>query len=60
MLSALSHESSTVRASAQDELRSLCGDVAGYRFDLPRRDRDAACRRWVRWWQGRGYSVYVP
>ena len=58
MLSGLAHQSVALRAAAQDELRGLCGDVAGYRFDQPRRERDLAQRRWVDWWQERGYPVY--
>ncbi|MCS6911665.1 MAG: hypothetical protein RMK29_09410 [Myxococcales bacterium] len=60
MLSGLGHPSAAVRASAQDELRGLSGDVAGYRFDLPRREREAAQRRWIDWWQRRGYPVHGP
>jgi hypothetical protein len=60
MLLALGHQNPVIRASAQDELRGLCGDVVGYRFDHQRREREAAQRRWVEWWQRRGYPVYVP
>ena len=57
VLEALLHQNGEVRAAAQDELRSLSGDVAGYRFDLPRRERESAQQRWSQWWQRRGFSV---
>ncbi len=60
MLAGLCHQSVAVRASAQDELRRLCGDAAGYRFDLPQRERQHAARRWAAWWQRCGYAVYPP
>lgn len=60
MLNGLSHQNAAIRASAQDELRALSGDVAGYRFDLPRRERERTQQRWVQWWQRRGYPVHAP
>ena len=46
-----------LRSAAQDELTGLSGDVVGYRFDQPRRDREQARKRWAQWWQRRGYPV---
>jgi hypothetical protein len=57
LLAGLCHPSAIIRLAAQDELQELSGDVASYRYDQPRRERDMAARRWVDWWQSRGYEV---
>ena len=55
LLAGLYHANEIVRASAQEELLLLSGDVAGYRFDQPKRERDKAAARWSAWWHRRGY-----
>lgn len=57
LLEGLAHPSAMLRSAAQDELTSLSGDVVGYRFDQPRRERDQLRKRWAQWWQRRGYPV---
>ena len=57
LLEGLTHSSAMLRSAAQDELTGLSGDVVGYRFDQPRRDREVARKRWAQWWQRRGYPV---
>jgi HEAT repeat protein len=57
LLAGLCHPSAIIRLAAQDELCELSGDVASYRYDQPRRERDLAARRWVDWWQSHGYEV---
>ena len=57
LLEGLTHPSAMLRSAAQDELTGLSGDVVGYRFDQPRRERDVLRRRWVEWWQRRGFPV---
>jgi hypothetical protein len=57
LLEGLTHPSAMLRSAAQDELTGLSGDVVGYRFDQPRRDREQARKRWAQWWQRRGYPV---
>ena len=57
LLEGLAHSSAMLRSAAQDELTSLSGDVVGYRFDQPRRERDQLRKRWAQWWQRRGYPV---
>ena len=57
LLEGLTHSSAMLRSASQDELTGLSGDVVGYRFDQPRRDREVARKRWAQWWQRRGYPV---
>ena len=57
LLAGLSHSDPLIRSSAQDELVGLSGDVAGYRYDHPKRERELARKRWAEWWQRRGYAV---
>ncbi|MFO0578137.1 MAG: hypothetical protein U1A78_29375 [Polyangia bacterium] len=57
LLDGLANPSAMLRSAAQEELAALCGDVVGYRFDQPRRERDVLRRRWVEWWQRRGFPV---
>ena len=57
LLSGLFHANETVRAAAQQELLTMSGDVAGYHFDHPRRERERAAARWTAWWQRRGYPI---
>ena len=57
LLAGLCHPSAVIRATAQDELLSMSGDVASYRYDQPRDERDVAVRRWVNWWQAQGFDV---
>ena len=57
LLAGLCDKSAVIRSAAQDELLEMSGDVASYRFDLPKQDRDQAARRWVDWWQAAGYDV---
>jgi HEAT repeat protein len=40
-----------LRRSAADELRALTGLDLGYDEDAPKRAREEARQRWVRWWQ---------
>jgi hypothetical protein len=35
----------------------MSGDIAGYRYDDPKRERELARKRWAEWWQRRGYQV---
>ena len=57
LLSGLCHGSAMIRSAAQDELSGMSGDVAGYRFDQPARERDAAAKQWADWWLRHGYDV---
>lgn len=57
LLSGLCHDSAMIRSSAQDELFEMSGDVAGYRFDQPSRERESAAKQWASWWQRHGYEI---
>jgi hypothetical protein len=56
LLDALSAPDPERRLQAAQELERITGHYVGYHFDLGRRDREAARRRWERWWEetGRG------
>ena len=46
-----------MRRSAAEELRAVTGIDLGYDEDLPRRQREDARLRWVRWWNEQ-YSLH--
>src|SRR5207253_4326793 len=52
MLEGLGHAEAEVRLSASEELRALSSEYFGYHFDLPKREREEARRKWVDWWRG--------
>jgi HEAT repeat protein len=54
MLEGLGHSEADVRLSASEELRALSNDYFGYHFDLPKREREEARRRWIEWWRAQG------
>ncbi len=51
MLEGLGHTEAEVRMSASEELRTLGDQSFGYQFDLPKREREEARRRWIDWWR---------
>jgi hypothetical protein len=54
LLDALSAAEPALRLEAARELEQLSGRYVGYHFDLGKRDRDEARRRWEDWWQTTG------
>jgi hypothetical protein len=54
MLEGLGHAEAEVRLSASEELRALSSEYFGYHFDLPKREREEARRKWVDWWRTHG------
>jgi hypothetical protein len=54
MLEGLGHPEAEVRESASEELRSLSTETFGYHFDLPKREREEARRKWIDWWRAKG------
>jgi hypothetical protein len=50
LIEALSHKDAELRERAQHELASTVGESHGFRFDAPRREREAAARIWLDWW----------
>ena len=51
ILEGLGHPEPEVRESASEELRTLSPESFGYHFDLPKREREEARRKWVDWWR---------
>jgi hypothetical protein len=47
----LGHKETRIRLACEEELRQLTGESFGYRFDLPRRERDEARQRWIAGWR---------
>lgn len=56
MLEGLGHAESDVRMSASEELRALSREHFGYQFDLPKREREEARRKWIDWWRTHGHK----
>jgi hypothetical protein len=54
MLEGLAHAEPEVRLSASEELRGISHEYFGYAFDLPKREREDARKKWVDWVRGRG------
>ncbi|RMH41897.1 MAG: hypothetical protein D6689_09815 [Deltaproteobacteria bacterium] len=59
LLDALSHKSAALREGAVEELRRLTGEYFGYHHDLPKREREAARRRWIQWWNETGRRRFL-
>src|SRR5262249_2295164 len=54
MLEGLGPAEADVRMAASEELRLLTGQNFGYHFDLPKREREEARKKWVDWWRAHG------
>jgi hypothetical protein len=54
MLEGLGHTEPEVRLSASEELRGMTSEYFGYAFDLPKREREDARRKWVEWYRENG------
>jgi hypothetical protein len=56
LLEGLGHSEADVRKSASEELRTVQdgGESFGYHFDMPKREREDARRKWVDWWRQKG------
>jgi Type II secretion system (T2SS), protein E, N-terminal domain len=59
MLEALAHSDERIRQSASEELKRLTGEYFGYHHDGPRREREEARQRWMRWWEDVGKKRFV-
>jgi hypothetical protein len=58
MLEGLAHKTAEVRLSASEELKRLTREYFGYHFDLPKREREEARKRWVTWWEQVGRKQF--
>jgi HEAT repeats/Type II secretion system (T2SS), protein E, N-terminal domain len=50
LIDALTHSDATVRHEASEELKRLTGQVFGYYFNLPRKERERAQQSYLAWW----------
>jgi hypothetical protein len=58
LIDALLHDDATIRHEASEELKKLTGQFFGYYFNLPRREREKAHRRYVDWWEREGRTQF--
>ncbi len=54
LIRALTHESSSIRRAAGDELKLVTREYFGYYDDLPPRERERAQERYATWWREEG------
>jgi hypothetical protein len=59
MLDGLAHDNDGVRLSASEELKRLTGEYFGYHYDLPKREREEARQKWLKWWDEQGRRRFV-
>ena len=57
LIDALTEKNAELRLEAAQELEELSGRYVGYHFDLGRREREEARRRWFDWWQSTGKAT---
>ncbi|MEZ4389910.1 MAG: HEAT repeat domain-containing protein [Polyangiales bacterium] len=57
LIDALTHADATIRHEAAEELKALSGQVFGYYFNLPRKERERAQQRYRDWWQREGATT---
>lgn len=58
LIDALGGKSPELRLAAALELEQLGSAYVGYHFDLGKRDRDEARKRWLDWWQAVGKARF--
>ncbi len=58
LIDALTHDVTTVRRAAGDELRAVTREYFGYSSDLPQRDRERAQQRYRDWWLMEGRARF--
>jgi hypothetical protein len=59
MLEGLGHSEEEVRLSASEELKRVTGEYFGYHYDLPKREREEARARWLKWWEEVGKRRFL-
>jgi hypothetical protein len=59
MLDSLGHPEDAVRLSASEELKRLTGEYFGYHHDAPKREREEARQRWLKWWEETGRKRFL-
>ncbi len=58
LIDGLSSKEETLRRSSVEELRKLTGEYFDFQYDLPKRDREPARKRWADWWQATGRTRF--
>jgi HEAT repeat protein len=59
MLDGLAHSEDDVRLSASEELKRITGEYFGYHYDLPKREREEARLKWLKWWEETGRRRFL-
>jgi HEAT repeat protein len=59
LLDGLAHADDEVRLSASEELKRMTGEYFGYHYDLPKREREEARAKWVKWWEEIGKRRFL-
>ena len=59
LIEALTHPDERLRRRAGAELKHLTQEYFGYHSGLPKRERDAAQRKYRRWWQEVGSRIFT-
>lgn len=59
LIDALTLADATIRHEAAEELKTLTGQVFGYYFNLPRRERERAQQRYRAWWEAEGVARFA-
>jgi hypothetical protein len=60
LIDALMHSDERLRRRASDELKHLTQEYFGYHPGLPKREREAARKKYRRWWQQVGSRMFIP
>jgi HEAT repeat protein len=58
LIDALTHDQSTIRLAAGEELKSMTKEYFGYYDDLPRKERARAQKRYRHWWETKGKALF--
>jgi hypothetical protein len=59
LLEALGHSETSLREAAVEELRRMTGEHFGYHADGPKREREEARQRWLKWWDETGRQRFT-
>lgn len=59
LIDALLHPDGSVRHEAGEELKRVSGQLFGYYFNLPKREREKAHQRYQEWWLREGAALFA-
>jgi hypothetical protein len=60
LIDGLIHSDEEIRAAAGDELQLITQEYYGYHPRLPKRDREVAHKKYMKWWEGEGRGRFLP